>query len=204
MSSPRPPCLFAICEVRPHLFIAGYASVEETKLRHFGITHCVDATNIPKTKRLSSCEYLCVSLDDSMAANATRHFQNTADFVAQAQQKGGKVLIYCAAGVSRAATLTIMALVINEGFTLRDAYYRVLESRPIIAPNLGFWRQMIAWEAERNGGRATVTLLKGMRTPVPDVYLHKSEHRPQFDSEQRQPPHPKSEDHFIMDPKTKK
>ncbi|KAL3104120.1 hypothetical protein niasHS_002147 [Heterodera schachtii] len=182
-SSPRPPCLFAICEVRPHLYIAGYASVEEAKLRSLGITHCVDATNIPKTKRVPFCEYLCVPIDDSLAANANRHFQDTADFVAQAQQKGGKTLIYCAAGVSRAATLTIMALVINEGFTLRDAYYRVLESRPIIAPNLGFWRQMIAWEAERNGGRATVALLKGMRTPVPDVYLHKSEHSPHFEQQ---------------------
>lgn len=48
-------------------------------------------------------------------------------------------------------------------------------ARPIIAPNLGFWRQMIEWEDEHNGGKTTVKLLKGMKTPVPDVYLQRSE-----------------------------
>uniref|UniRef100_A0A915LCD1 Tyrosine specific protein phosphatases domain-containing protein n=1 Tax=Meloidogyne javanica TaxID=6303 RepID=A0A915LCD1_MELJA len=111
----RPSSLFSICEVLPHLFIAGYA--------------------------------------------------------------GGKAVIYCAAGISRAATLTIMTLVINEGLTLREAYYTVVSARPIIAPNLAFWRQMIAWENEKNG-KTTVHLLKGMRTPVPDVYLKKSDYMP--------------------------
>jgi hypothetical protein len=49
--------------------------------------------------------------------------------------------------------------------------------RPIIAPNLGFWRQMIEWECEQSadGKSSTVHLLKGMRQLVPDVYLHRSE-----------------------------
>jgi hypothetical protein len=47
--------------------------------------------------------------------------------------------------------------------------------RPIIAPNLGFWRQqMIEWEGKKNGdGKSSVQLVKGVRQlqPIPDVYL---------------------------------
>ncbi|CAK5071884.1 unnamed protein product [Meloidogyne enterolobii] len=173
----RPSSLFSICEVLPHLFIAGYASLEESKLHQLGITHCVDATNIPNTKRFQGIDYLYVPIDDSLNVDVTKYFQGVADFVRGAKQKGGKTVIYCAAGISRAATLTIMTLVINEGLTLREAYYTVVSARPIIAPNLAFWRQMIAWENEKNG-KTTVHLLKGMRTPVPDVYLKKSDYMP--------------------------
>jgi hypothetical protein len=61
--------------------------VEEAKLRHLGITHCVDATNIPKTKRFPNMDYLLVPMDDSLNAQAIQHFQSTADFVRAAQQK---------------------------------------------------------------------------------------------------------------------
>ncbi|KAF7638820.1 hypothetical protein Mgra_00001628 [Meloidogyne graminicola] len=110
----RPSTLFSICEVLPHLFIAGYASLEESKLHQLGITHCVDATNIPNVKRFQGIEYFFVPIDDSLMVDATKYFQGVADFVRSAKQKGGKAVIYCAAGISRAATLTIMTLVINE------------------------------------------------------------------------------------------
>ncbi|CAK5086410.1 unnamed protein product [Meloidogyne enterolobii] len=140
-----------------------FQSLEESKLHQLGITHCVDATNIPNTKRFQGIDYLYVPIDDSLNVDVTKYFQGVADFVRGAKQKGGKTVIYCAAGISRAATLTIMTLVINEGLSLREAYYTVVSARPIIAPNLAFWRQMIAWENEKNG-KTTVHLLKGMRS----------------------------------------
>ena len=87
-----------------------------------------------------------------------------------------------------------MCLVIGERQTLEAAFYEVLRYggarefafyqyeykniffsvRPVIAPNISFWRQMIAYESTQNGGKATVELLKGMSRPMPNVYLHKS------------------------------
>lgn len=58
--------LFAVCELRPYLFISGYCPVifskvcslilmkfqlSEQKLHQLGITHAIDSTNIPKTLR---------------------------------------------------------------------------------------------------------------------------------------------------------
>jgi hypothetical protein len=52
-----------------------------------GITHCVDATNLPKAKQFEGIEYLCVPIDDSLLANVGKHFQSVADFAKNAQQK---------------------------------------------------------------------------------------------------------------------
>lgn len=78
---------------------------------------------------------------------------------------------------SRAATICMVYLVIHENLTLKQAYEEVVKIRPIVAPNIGFWRlvdchlpripsflfsQMIDFESQKNGGKPTVELLKGM------------------------------------------
>jgi len=49
-----------------------------------------------------------------------------------------KVLIHCFAGKSRAATITLAYLMKSLGMTLREGLDRVLQVRPIVAPNQGF------------------------------------------------------------------
>lgn len=62
---------------------------------------------------------------------------------------------------------------IEENLSLRDSYLDVVAKRFVIAPNIGFWRQMIVYEEERHG-ETTVELNPGQRTPIPDVYLNKN------------------------------
>ena len=59
-----------------------------------------------------------------------------------------------------------MYFVIEENFTLRDAYIEVGRARPAIYPNLSFWRQMIDYEIKKSG-IASVNLLD---KSIPDVY----------------------------------
>ncbi|CAJ0921664.1 unnamed protein product, partial [Mesorhabditis belari] len=89
-------------------------------------------------------------------------------------RQGGKTIIFCAAGVSRSAALCLAYLVKGEGFTLKDAYHHLNQRRPIVSPNVGFWRQLIDYEKEAKGD-STVNLITGrMARPVPDVYLHRT------------------------------
>ncbi|KAI1714117.1 dual specificity phosphatase, catalytic domain-containing protein [Ditylenchus destructor] len=162
---------FAVCEIRPYLFLSGYRRLSEQKLVQLGITHAIDATTIPKTLRLPTIEYLTVTTEDLPTAPLEEYFDASIDLVRKAKDAGGKALIYCAAGISRSATLCIVSLMTIEGITLREAYMEVMSKRPVIYPNHGFWRQMIAFEEKINGGKkASVQLLKG----VPDVYLNTS------------------------------
>ncbi|VDN21183.1 unnamed protein product [Gongylonema pulchrum] len=161
-----------ISEVRPYLFLSGFGCITEKKLRAHGITHIIDATNLPNNPRYRGIEVMEIFVDDSLIADLTPHFPLAAQFVRDSQKQGGKVLIHCAAGISRSAALCIICLVLNEGRSLREAYYDVLEKRPFISPNIAFWRQMIDFERKEHG-TSTVALLRGMARPIPDVYVRK-------------------------------
>ncbi|OZC04941.1 dual specificity phosphatase, catalytic domain protein [Onchocerca flexuosa] len=166
------PKLCDISEVRPYLYLSGFGCVTEKKLRSLGITHIIDATNLPNNPHYEGIEFLDILVDDSLIANLTPHFASAAQFIQDAQKKNGKTLIYCAAGISRSSSLCIMSLVLNEGLSLREAYYDVLDKRPFISPNVAFWRQMIEYECKERG-KSTVELLRGMARPIPDVYVKK-------------------------------
>jgi len=60
----------------------------------------------------------------------------------------GAVLVHCAAGVSRSATVVIAYLVQHAGMSLREAALAVKSQRPIAYPNAGFWRTLFAFERE--------------------------------------------------------
>lgn len=59
--------------------------------------------------------------------------------------------MHCVAGVSRSASLCMIYLVKYERMTLRQAYHYVKSARPIIRPNIGFWKQMIDYERKLRG-----------------------------------------------------
>ncbi|CAL2050166.1 hypothetical protein CAEBREN_08448 [Caenorhabditis brenneri] len=165
--------LLSITEVRPHLFLAGYGCITPSLLKQYNITHAVDCTNL-KTKAISGLERIEIPVDDSLLAKITPHFETVIKFVEDAKQQGHNTVIYCAAGVSRSASLTIVYLMVTENMSLEEAYLHVNKLRPIISPNISFWRQMIDFEKERTG-KATVELISGrMARPVPSVYLRRA------------------------------
>uniref|UniRef100_A0AC35FIW6 Tyrosine specific protein phosphatases domain-containing protein n=1 Tax=Panagrolaimus sp. PS1159 TaxID=55785 RepID=A0AC35FIW6_9BILA len=84
---------------------------------------------------------------------------------------GGKIVVYCAAGISRSATLCIMYLVIHENLSLRDAFFEVKNARAGINPNFGFWKQMIEFETEKCG-KSSVNLIEKDQLLIPDVLLN--------------------------------
>lgn len=79
--------LFSVSEIRPHLFLAGYGALNTPKFHELGITHAVDATNLPKPKRIEGIEYLDVKVDDAEFYPIKKYFQQTSDFIKQAKDK---------------------------------------------------------------------------------------------------------------------
>jgi len=68
-----------------------------------------------------------------------------------------RVLIHCAAGASRSATLVLYFLMTRHEMTLRGAFSVVKEARNVVWPNDGFMHELI--EVERSRGRApSITL----------------------------------------------
>ncbi|VDN17704.1 unnamed protein product, partial [Gongylonema pulchrum] len=86
---------------------------------------------------------------------------------------GGNVLVHCVAGVSRSATICLAFLTKFRCSSLRQAYQLMASKRPLVRPNIGFWRQLIAFEQEVKQNVASVHLVRDKLHPdllIPDVY----------------------------------
>lgn len=113
-----------------------------------------------------------IRIDDSPYARLDAYFDLVADKIKETNGKGGKTLVHCVAGVSRSASLVCAYLIKYDAMSLRQAYQYVKAVRPIIRPNVGFWKQLIDYE-KRLRGNSTVQMVPARYgcQDVPDVYM---------------------------------
>lgn len=92
-----------------------------------------------------SIHYLRLNIPDEAESDIDVVFDQTSDFIASS---GVPTLVHCQMGCSRAPTVVIAYLMKHKGLKLSEAYNLVLERRPIIEPNPGFWRQLERYECK--------------------------------------------------------
>uniref|UniRef100_A0AC35FKD6 Tyrosine specific protein phosphatases domain-containing protein n=1 Tax=Panagrolaimus sp. PS1159 TaxID=55785 RepID=A0AC35FKD6_9BILA len=164
--------IYGISEIRPHVFICGYLALTRgEKFKDLQITHAIDASNILNTVKMPNVRFLYIKINDDEMSDIKKYFIETSEFIHAAKKAGGKIVVYCAAGISRSATLCIMYLVIHENLSLRDAFFEVKNARAGINPNFGFWKQMIEFETEKCG-KSSVNLIEKDQLLIPDVLLN--------------------------------
>ena len=83
-----------------------------------------------------------------MSAKLFPYFDLVADKIHTTLFEGGKVMVYCRAGMSRSASLCIAYFMRHHNMTMDEAFQFVKEKRPIIHPNPGFVRQLKQFEAK--------------------------------------------------------
>ncbi|CAD8167728.1 unnamed protein product [Paramecium pentaurelia] len=84
---------------------------------------------------------------DSETANIGRLFQDTNTQIIEGLKRGS-VLVHCAAGVSRSASVVIAYLMKTKGFGFQEAFNFVKKKRSVIQPNYGFIKQLRNYEKE--------------------------------------------------------
>ena len=67
---------------------------------------------------------------------------------AEKRQNNERVLIHCAAGISRSSTITLAYLIKYENMKLDDAYSLLRSKRKMAYPNSGFWSILQTWETK--------------------------------------------------------
>jgi len=75
----------------------------------------------------------------------SKYFENTYEAIENGLKKGG-VLVHCAAGISRSATIIIAYLMKKNKWTYQETYNFVKRKRSVISPNSGFVRQLKNYE----------------------------------------------------------
>ncbi|XP_040499228.1 dual specificity protein phosphatase 26 isoform X1 [Ursus maritimus] len=145
-------------EVWPGLYLGDQDIANNRReLRRLGITHVLNASHsrwrgTPEAYEGLGIRYLGVEAHDSPAFDMSIHFQTAADFIHRAlSQPGGKILVHCAVGVSRSATLVLAYLMLYHRLTLVEAIKKVKDHRGII-PNRGFLRQLLALDRRLRQG----------------------------------------------------
>ncbi|XP_015192384.1 dual specificity protein phosphatase 26 [Lepisosteus oculatus] len=134
-------------EVWPGLYIGDQdIAADRRELTKLGITHIL---NCAHSKWRGGAEhyqgmnitYQGIEAHDSPTFDMSVNFYPAAEFIHKALSSGGKILVHCAVGVSRSATLVLAYLMIRQNMTLVEAIKTVKDHRGII-PNRGFLRQL--------------------------------------------------------------
>lgn len=133
-------------EILPKLFLSGSIHTSNKKsLDKYNIRFILNVTEeVPNAfERDPEFKYMQCSVRDDLSHDISKWFKATADFIDQGLASGVSVLVHCAAGVSRSATIMIMYLIQRKSCSLHDAYHHVLERRNIIEPNMAFYEQLL-------------------------------------------------------------
>lgn len=114
-----------------------------------GITHVVSAVYdinpiFPDDPELM---YLKVPVIDKPTADIAKHFDRAIDFIDDALNKNGGVLVHCVFGISRSSTLICAYLIKKKGMTVSQAIEQVKTRRPKANPNTGFLTQLQALQS---------------------------------------------------------
>jgi len=164
--------LQAVDCISPGLYLTGFRGAELwSNLSSRAITHvinlaanCYDNEQEAQPFASKGVEYLCIDISDSEDQDIFKHFDACHAFIAKAldssvsvETEGRErqaVLVNCAAGISRSATV-VLAYLLLSGLapTLRHAFIEVKARRCIIYPNEGFMVQLLKLEAKLRGNK---------------------------------------------------
>lgn len=115
-------------------------------IQNLKITHIVNATK-GSANKFSNVKYCKVTVMDQEDEKISRFFQKAYEFVETAMHENqlgasNVVLVHCALGVSRSATLVVMFLMRTFGLSLEEGMDFLKKHRNRAEPNPGFLKQL--------------------------------------------------------------
>ena len=93
-------------------------------------------------------EHAILEICDNFYDNILEHLEPALNFIDDCllAPDGGHILVHCAAGVSRSATVVIAYLMTRKHLTYSAALELVKSNRPVVNPNIGFALQLAELE----------------------------------------------------------
>ncbi|CAG2105501.1 unnamed protein product [Medioppia subpectinata] len=110
-----------------------------------GILTVMDEPLAPKEK-YNEITYHYIEADDYTDQDLLTRFVDAYDIIGTYTRAKTGVLVHCAAGISRSATIVISYLMRELRMTFAQTMTLVRTGRPIISPNEGFQRQLSLYE----------------------------------------------------------
>ncbi|KHN85046.1 Dual specificity protein phosphatase 14 [Toxocara canis] len=163
-----------INEVVPGLFVCGVSALNTNNMQMNRISVIINATTeVPNLRVLGNIPRVKLWLEDAPQAYIYPHLELQSDQIEAVIAGGGRVLVHSVGGISRCASICLAFLTKHRCRSLRDAYQLMASRRPMVRPNIGFWRQLIAFEQNVKGNAGSVRLVRDENEPgklIPDVF----------------------------------
>ena len=130
-------------EIEDKLCLGNSISAGNTNdLKEKGITKILTLMDEPPKNKDDGFKRKTIEIMDISNENIIQYFGECLNFI-----KGDeKILVHCAAGASRSATVVIAYLMWKNKMKFEDAMKFVQKKRPIIYPNFGFKEQLKMFE----------------------------------------------------------
>jgi len=137
-------------EIVPRVFLGDIrASCDHEKLRDSCITHVVNTLGSSAVRgRHFGIRYLTFEVDDVLHAQVAPFFLATATWMAAVldAHPEHRILVHCAAGISRSSSMVIAYLMHAQRLRVTEAYQLVQAKRTIVQPNQSFRSQLCSWD----------------------------------------------------------
>lgn len=148
--------------VPDRLFLGSHLHGESLEVvENLRITHIVNATKSINNRFQGRLQYCRVIVEDEETEMICYHFNKAFRFMdmALAESPDTRILVHCAQGISRSATLVMMYLMRTNDFTYEQALEFVQKHRSVVQPNAGFVAQLKEFEASRFNFRRAHNIL---------------------------------------------
>ncbi|KAF8227731.1 phosphatases II [Tricholoma matsutake] len=126
--------------VKGQIFIGNVTGAQSHKLRkELGITHILSVCGEYTS---TGDNHLVIPIEDVPCVDILAHLCRACQFIEDALQQGGRILVHCAVGISRSPTVVAAYLMKTRKMGHLNAIRFIKAKRPIVCPNHGFVRQL--------------------------------------------------------------
>ncbi|XP_067303532.1 dual specificity protein phosphatase 19b [Pseudorasbora parva] len=134
--------------IRPFLLLSSQDAAHDIEtLNKLKVTHVLNVSYGVQNVFPDLFTYKTVTMMDIPETDITSYFPECFEFIKEASQQDGVVLVHCNAGVSRSASVVIGFLMSQEKMSFDEAFSAVKTARPSIQPNPGFISQLKKYNA---------------------------------------------------------
>lgn len=130
--------------VRSFLLLSSQDAAHDMEtLRTHQVTHILNVAYGVPNLFPEQLIYKTLPILDIPDTDITAFLEECNNFIDEAKDQSGVVLVHCNAGVSRSASIVIGYLMARERLSFEDAYSQVKSARPSARPNAGFYHQLL-------------------------------------------------------------
>ena len=134
---------FEANEIIDGIFLGSISSSYDFKiLKDKGITHILTVIAGFEPPFPNDFNYLVINALDNENNDLSNVFEETNNFINQCLEDDGKILIHCAAGRSRSATVLMAYLINSFGMDVQHCLLALQNRRNIVQPNNEFLKQL--------------------------------------------------------------